>query len=397
MSERLKVLIIDDDRTWQAFLSAALQEGYEVKVAASGDEGEVLAREWQPDTILLDIEMSIRNGYEVCKSLKNTPAVKNIPIIFLSGKSSLQEKIAGFELGADDYLVKPCEAEYLQAKVKRSALLYREKRELDAKATGAQALAFEAMNSSADLGRTLRFAERTYAMTSFDKLAEGLFQTMNEFGLDTSVMFMSEKGPLFYANNKHELSPLEQDMFLAVQHEGRLCDFGRRTFCNFKLVSLLIKNMPVDDPERYGRIKDSVPLILGPAEGKVSALNLQNSLVAHHQQITKTFELLNSGMTDIARQFGSANEVIANHTEALFRAVSSTPVNLDAVVISYQQIRDQLATNNQLGVQLADLLKSIARLAEDHERVRQDLFNNAQTETIELGADEIFSSGVDFF
>lgn len=358
MTERRKILVVDDDKAWQAFLLASLQDNYNVVAAYDGEIGLKLAREWMPDMVFLDIEMPLKNGYEVCATLKADPHLRDIPIVFLSSKSSLQEKIAGFQLGADDYLVKPCEPELLNVKAARCTRLYREKKALDERATGAQVLAFEAMNSSADLGRSVRFAERTYAMDSFDKLAEGLFQTMAEFGLETSVMFMGDEGPRFYAHNHYELSPLEKDMFLAIHQEGRFCDFGNRTFCNFKRVSLLIKNMPESDPERYGRIKDTVPWILGTVDGKVGALSAHLALIAQHQAVSAYIEA----------QSEQLNKMLVSVGEA-----------------------DSLRAGLESSVAL------LAQLRIGQERV-QAVLNASATENsaIEL-ADQIFSSDVDFF
>jgi len=350
MTERRKVLIVDDDKAWQAFLLVSLQDKYDVVAAYDGNIGLKLASEWTPDIIFLDIEMPLKNGFEVCAALKSDPSLRDIPVIFLSLKSSLQEKITGFKVGADDYLVKPCDAELLIARIARSTELYQEKKALDEKAEGAQVLAFEAMNSSADLGRSVRFAERTYAMDSFDKLAEGLFQTMAEFGLETSVMFLSESGPLFYSHNKFELSPLEKDMFSAIHQEGRFCDFGCRTFCNFTRISLLIKNMPEADPERYGRIKDTVPWILGTADGKVAALDLHLALVAQHHAV----EALTTGLVALQRSSPQEGEL---------------PLSIS--------------------VQLGDLRNA-------HQRAQVLLDKNNYQSTTEL-ADEIFSSDIDFF
>lgn len=395
MTELIKVLIVDDDKTWQAFLKAALQEKYDVKVASDGSTGEELAVEWQPDAILLDIEMPRKSGYEVCQRLKAETRTRDIPIIFLSAKTSLQEKIAGFELGADDYLIKPCEAELLQAKVLRSATLYREKRALDAKANDAQILAFEAMTSSADMGRSLRFAERTHAMTSFEKLAEGLFQTTAEFGLDTSVMFMTNDGPRFFAHNQFEMSPLEQDMFTAVHQEGRFCDFGRRTFCNFKLVSVLIKNMPLENPERYGRIKDVLPWILGPADGKVGALNLHSTLAKQHEQVALTIELLRHKLDSFAEGFSLGNQVLASSASAIYSSIQGGSAANPAT--GYQQLLDQIALNNQLGQNLASAQQLLAQLASEQESINNLVLKSSLADEIELGRDEVFSSGVDFF
>lgn len=360
MTARRKVLIVDDDKTWQAFLTASLESEYDIVSAYDGAIGLKLASEWMPDTIFLDIEMPVKNGYEVCTALKANPMLRAIPVIFLSSKSSLQEKITGFQLGADDYLIKQSEPELILAKAARSIGLYNEKKLLDEKAIGAQVLAFEAMNSSADLGRSVRFAERTYAMDSFDKLAEGLFQTMAEFGLETSVMFLSASGPQFYAHNKYELSPLEKDMFLAIHQEGRFCDFGIRTFCNFKGVSLLIKNMPESDPERYGRIKDTVPWILGTVDGKVGALSVHLELVAQHQHVSESIEKLSSSLAGV---LDSLNQ--QDHEHERGKLVSSLAI-------------------------LDDLRKEQARV---QAILKADSGQNASMEL----ADQIFSSDVDFF
>lgn len=360
MTERRKILAVDDDKAWQAVLLASLQDNYNVVAAYDGEIGLKLVREWMPDMIFLDIEMPLKNGYEVCAALKADPDLRDIPIVFLSSKSSLQEKIAGFQLGADDYLVKPCEPELLNVKAARCTRLYREKKALDERATGAQVLAFEAMNSSADLGRSVRFAERTYAMDSFDKLAEGLFQTMAEFGLETSVMFMGDEGPHFYAHNHYELSPLEKDMFLAIHQEGRFCDFGNRTFCNFKRVSMLIKNMPESDPERYGRIKDTVPWILGTVDGKVGALSAHLTLIAQHQAVLEYIEAQSEQLNKMQLSAGESD-------------------------------------TNGLRAGLESSVALLAQLRAGQERV-QAVLNAGATErsAIEL-ADQIFSSDVDFF
>jgi CheY-like chemotaxis protein len=348
-----KILIIDDDKTWQMFLAAALRDDYAVVTALDGEIGLKLANEWRPDTILLDIEMPGKNGYEVCRELKVNPQLQSIPVIFVSSKSSLQEKITGFKLGADDYVVKPCEAELLKIKVARSTSVYQEKKALDEKATGAEVLAFEAMNSNADLGRSLRFAERTYVMHNLDQVAEGLFQTMAEFGLETSVMFVTRAGPKFYAQNKHELSPLEKEMFLTIHREGRFCDFGFRTFCNFKLVSLLIKNMPESAPERYGRIKDTVPWILGVTDGKVGALDTLATLLTQHEYVNNSILHL--------------RETLSDNKAADSSKLESALAQLDVLA----EAQDRTAS-----------------------QVKADAANS---QAIELSAGEIFSSDVDFF
>ena len=284
-TQPMKILVIDDDRTWQIYLFSALQNGFELRSAYDGKTALQMVAEFLPDCILLDINMPGKNGYELCSELKSKPEIGNIPIIILSSKSSMQEKIQGFELGAEDYLVKSTETDFLKAKIVRAVEQYRDRSRLEQGLLDAQSAVFEALSGSADLGCCIRFVERTYAMHTFPQLAEGLFHTMEEFGLRTSLMFIAPEGPLFFTHGGQDISPLEKEMFIAVHEEGRFCDFGERTFCNFTWASILIKNMPVNKPERYGRIKDAVPWVMGTTDAKVQQLNNQGNMLAQAEEI----------------------------------------------------------------------------------------------------------------
>lgn len=400
MSERAKVLIVDDDRTWQAYLTAGLQDAFEIQIASNGEECLSRLETYKPDSILLDIEMPLMDGYATCKALKQNDALKNIPVLFLSTKSSLNEKVLGFELGADDYIVKPCETEILNAKVDRATRLYRERVAVNQQVEGAQVLAFEAMNSSADLGRTIRFAERTYVMHSFEKLAEGLFQTMSEFGLDTALMFMTADGPEYFAQNGYELTPLEKDMFTAIHNEGRFVDFGPRTFCNFKLVSLLIKNMPLDQPERYGRIKDMVPWILGTADGKVGALDLHIALSNQHDKTSAAVLAISDSLKNLQQDFIETNTKAVVAVEVLYRQLCDLLGERvdEQAEQNYHQILNQMAQYNAMADGLVDLLEKLQALSEAQQQVHEMVEKEScASAAIELGQNEIFSSDVDFF
>jgi two-component system, cell cycle response regulator len=114
-----KVLIIDDSTTSHAFVKSKLSgEPIEFFSAMNGKVGLQLANSLQPDLILLDVEMPHPNGFEVCRLLKAEADTMSIPIIFLTGASSTEEKITGLELGAVDYVTKPFDRAELRARVR---------------------------------------------------------------------------------------------------------------------------------------------------------------------------------------------------------------------------------------------------------------------------------------
>jgi two-component system cell cycle response regulator len=122
MNGKLKVLMVDDSPMMHgAVKSRLLAEGLEFNSAFAGEEGLRLAQSINPDVILLDVEMPAPNGFEVCRRLKEDPALSNIPVIFLTGINSTEEKVRGLNLGAIDYVTKPFDAAELQARI-RSAI-----------------------------------------------------------------------------------------------------------------------------------------------------------------------------------------------------------------------------------------------------------------------------------
>lgn len=119
-----KILIIDDDLDTLRLVGAMLQrQGYQIAVASNGEQGLSQAGSQNPDLILVDVMMPDMDGYEVTRRLRNNPQTADIPILMFTAKTQLDDKVSGFESGADDYLTKPTHPAELQAHVKRCWLV----------------------------------------------------------------------------------------------------------------------------------------------------------------------------------------------------------------------------------------------------------------------------------
>ena len=116
-----KVLIIDDSKPIHALVRARLaEEPIELHSAFDGETGITTALNLLPDLILLDVDMPTPDGFEVCRRLKDDPATMTIPVVFLTGMASTEQKIRGLELGALDYILKPFDPAELRARVRTS-------------------------------------------------------------------------------------------------------------------------------------------------------------------------------------------------------------------------------------------------------------------------------------
>lgn len=119
-----KILIVDDDVDTLRLVGLMLhKQGYQIIAASNGSQGLKKALDERPDLILLDVMMPDMDGYEVTRRLRKNPATASLPILMFTAKTQLDDKVTGFEVGADDYLTKPTHPTELQAHVK--ALLTR--------------------------------------------------------------------------------------------------------------------------------------------------------------------------------------------------------------------------------------------------------------------------------
>jgi two-component system, cell cycle response regulator len=124
-----RILIVDDVPANTRLLEAKLSaEYYQVASARDGFEALRMAREWQPDLVLLDVMMPGMDGFECCRKLKNDPSTLHIPVVMVTALGEPAERLNGLESGADDFLTKPVEYETLMARVRS---LVRLKRLLD--------------------------------------------------------------------------------------------------------------------------------------------------------------------------------------------------------------------------------------------------------------------------
>lgn len=113
----MRILLIEDEAKTRAFLGQGLREaGYEVEEAGNGESGLELARGRSPDLLILDVMLPHQNGWEVLSTLRR--AGTRTPVLFLTARDSVSDRVKGLELGADDYLVKPFAFPELLARVR---------------------------------------------------------------------------------------------------------------------------------------------------------------------------------------------------------------------------------------------------------------------------------------
>lgn len=305
------VLVIDDDRLIVNAVSRLLTDKYQVHTASTGLDGINSALECLPDVILLDVEMPEMNGYEVCDKLKQNQKTQNIPIVFVSSHSGVRERMLGYEAGASDYLVKPFDSEELLVKIRMLCMLSEERNKLHQKADSASKTAFTAMRGSSELGVAIQFIESTYVAKNFKEVADKFLQVTQDLGLSCTLMFVTKDSPAFYSL-QDSVPPLEKEVISTLHRSGdRFNDFGCRTQINYTRVALLVKNMPLQNPESYGRFKDFLPTMLGSTDAKIKSLELEKALVNQTKNLSQSFNVVRDTLVNLG------NNMESNQTKVL--------------------------------------------------------------------------------
>jgi len=129
MSKELKILVVEDDAVHRTVVDNILsEEGFSVITAVNGQAGIDMVQKEMPDLVITDIRMPVKDGYAVCRELRDNPLTKFIPVVILTANHAQEDLVYGFEQGAFDYILKPFENQELMARV-NAAVKFKELRD----------------------------------------------------------------------------------------------------------------------------------------------------------------------------------------------------------------------------------------------------------------------------
>jgi CheY-like chemotaxis protein len=254
------------------------------------------------------------SGYDVCVQLRQHSATRDIPVIFLSSHSSLRERMQGYEAGADDYLVKPFEPENLLARVSVLQRFKEQRTALQENYRTAQETAMIALAGTSELGMAMQFLECTHTLNNVEDLAEALFAVTRNLDLN-GCLFICVNGEETWFADGEGIRPLEQELVRMSDRSQRFVDFGARTIVNYQFISLLVRNMPLHDMNRYGRVKDLMPLLLSSVDNRVASIQAEQAMMRQSQELLLAFGRIRSSFYHFAKGLIANQE----HSDRLLR------------------------------------------------------------------------------
>ncbi|MDH3325563.1 MAG: response regulator [Gammaproteobacteria bacterium] len=317
------ILVVDDEAEMREVHQLLLLDaGFQVVSAVNGKNAiEIIENKDKPiDIILSDVVMPEMDGYALCKYVKSQEDVSDTPFIFISSLDTLEEKIKGLECGADEYVTKPLQVQELSFKIRNLIELQSRNKNLKKEVMDSQSAAMEIMNFYGDLGQILEFYKVSIGANSFEELARLLFDVTGGYGLSCSIQFHLPDEVLSFGD-KGEISPLEANVMTLARKKDRVLSIGARLVINYQAFTLLIKNMPVDNVERTGTLRDSLGVLCNAVEARLNSL-LTEKNDAKKTEITEAVQevLEQTKMTfaDIERRSIKAIEGLAEEIETAF-------------------------------------------------------------------------------
>jgi pilus assembly protein CpaE len=221
-----KILIIDDDLDTLRLVGLMLQrQGYQISAATNGQQGLEKAFEEDPDLILLDVMMPDMDGYEVTRRLRSNPSTLETPILMFTAKTQLDDKVIGFEVGANDYLTKPTHPSELQARVKTLLARVGEKRTSSSATQGEnRGYVIGVLGARGGLGTTtmaVNIGAGLHTRTKAEVIVAEMLPGQGTLALDVGVTSSKGLVDLLSVNKLSELTR-EQVREALVQHGSGL-------------------------------------------------------------------------------------------------------------------------------------------------------------------------------
>jgi len=373
MGDQQKLMVVDDIEDNRELLLDIFEESYQLSEASGGKECLELAGKELPDIILLDVNMPEIDGYEVCRQLKKTPETALIPVVFVSALATQEDRLLGYEVGAEDYVTKPFIDDMVIEVVHKVLQRKQQLLDFEEQNKAAQSAAFQAMASGSELGQIIQFLQRSYTSSSCSSVAKELLETLASFGLNCCVYVQSGYKSEFFncADDSIESKVLERSF-----GGERLMDFGSRTLINAEKVSLLVKNMPLDDPDRYGRLKDHLTVLVNGAEARLKVLfaetqveeqriaGIQSMLLRSHDELRNIRDLIALQENSVSRIVSSLSQKIESMLFSLGLEEYQEKAIINALDEGINEVETLAELSSKIERSFDDFIKALDELVE---------------------------------
>ncbi len=328
MEEKKRILVVDDEQFNVAILEELLEdEDFEVTPAYSGESAIELLEACKPHLVLLDVMMPGIDGYETCRRIRAS-GYGQIPIVFLSAKAYLEDKLKGYEAGGDDYITKPFTNEELIAKVAVLLSKKQQLEQLEQSSAEATSLAYSLMTTSSKVGFIGRFSSESMRCKDIASLCDLFFKTTQEgFGMHGLIRVITNEGILLVSDDG-DIRALDREILESCVTETRITQFGNdRALFSWGNVTLLVRNLR-EDVDTLAILLDGFSRSLNAIESRNDMLRLVGEFREKNALLKERAMALLDGLSGDLRELfvnnGAHSNLSEEEEEALVGVVDKT-------------------------------------------------------------------------
>lgn len=349
-----QLLLFEDDKMLAKAiiqeLGAANYQVFHYESFPEGGTGSIQAQlGGQPDIVITDVVMPGLNGYQVCEALKTDYLDADVPVIFMSSMMSENNIMHAYDVGGDDYLVKPVRIDELRVKLDKLIARRESHKQHQEMLSDVQKMAFDAMASCANLGEILRFHEQSYQVQSPGELASLLFNLIGNYRLSSSILFFGSPHEFF--SDCGEQKPLEIKLLNELKNQPRVYHWNNRTIFNYQHFSLLVRNMP-DDRNQYGSIKDELCILLNGLDARIESLMIERA----NQRKAITMKIVAHTIANMVMEIETSNVELSEKFEAIILTMEA---NISADIVQFNLLQNEEEA----------LLNHVVKAAEESSRI----------------------------
>lgn len=310
MSRMPHILVVDDDELTREMLQASLAETCTVTAVDSGAAAVRQALAAPPDLVLLDVDMPEMNGYATCEALLAEGATRDVPVIFLSGCVTIDERLRGYQAGAVDYLTKPFDVPELLAKIKLAIAQRDKNHELNHQLEDVMNAAMTSADMYGEVGVVLELQRKLAGCRRYEEIAAAVFESLERSGFEGCLRLRGRQG-LLSCTARAECSALENSILEHLEKlpGASMQPVGDNTSFNYGPV-LLVRNLPMgpsalnrspEEADRFGRARDNIALIVEGALARVRSLDIETAN-ASLENTARLVKLTREALIDISAQ-----------------------------------------------------------------------------------------------
>lgn len=271
MSERQSIFCVDDDVMSDVIVESIFADEYQVEVFTSAEGCLSRLESKRPDIFLVNVDLPGMDGFALCRTLKQRADTASIPVVFITRTDLAEVRLAGYEAGGEDFISKPYVIDEVRYRVGNIHKAIERHEAMRQQLAGSEELSSLLLSNMDEYAVLIKFMRVLNESPDADAIAQAILGMLHSFRLQGAVQIRLP-GRTFTLGDAGRDHPMETATIAHVATLERIFQFKRCSAYNFDLLTVLVNNMPVEDADLCGRLRDHLAIAAEMADARIRAM-----------------------------------------------------------------------------------------------------------------------------